>query len=528
MLVAKIMIAGAPAPHRAGPRALPWLRIAAVYAGYVALTLLLQYLGGAYGGQGVMAGDEPAHLMSGLLVRDYAVHGLPESPLGFARRFYASHPTLGIGYWPPLFYATQAAWMLAAGVSRESLLVLLALLSAGVSLAIYRFAEQEFGSASAVLLGAAFALLPAVQTANRSVTSDVFVTLLSIPALLAFARFLDSPSGRGGFVFGFLTGLSLLAKLSSAYLVLMVLLAIGASGRWRLLRHPGLWIAAATALLVAGPWFWLARDFWNRGLLPPGSGPGLGEVWLGVASPFLRAAGPVLLLAAAAGVALLIPRRHGYIRWVPVLAQPFAFAIFLGMAPVFPEVRYVILALPCLLLLAGFAIRRLAPNRAATTAAIALLAIALPWTAPAPGSELATPGIRETARELVRLAGPQAVILVSSQDSEGAMVAELALLEPRRPGRAVLRATKLLVDTDWNVTRYQLRFGRSGEVLRELDARGIEFVLLDDSSPAKPGRAHHDQLWEALRQDPNRWEAVHPAGAVSLYRRVPGVPPPSV
>ena len=41
MLVAKIMIAGAPAPHRAGPRALPWLRIAAGFARDVALPPLV-------------------------------------------------------------------------------------------------------------------------------------------------------------------------------------------------------------------------------------------------------------------------------------------------------------------------------------------------------------------------------------------------------------------------------------------------------------------------------------------------------
>ena len=62
--------------------------LALVFMGYLLLVVLLQYLGGAYTNEFGQHPDEPAHYVSGLLVRDYIVDFHFNSPMAFAEDFY--------------------------------------------------------------------------------------------------------------------------------------------------------------------------------------------------------------------------------------------------------------------------------------------------------------------------------------------------------------------------------------------------------------------------------------------------------
>ena len=71
-------------PPRAGFS--PW-RAALVYAAMLCLLVAMQYRSGAFKADLAGDNDEPAHVTTSLMVRDYLVQGLPHNPLAFARDF---------------------------------------------------------------------------------------------------------------------------------------------------------------------------------------------------------------------------------------------------------------------------------------------------------------------------------------------------------------------------------------------------------------------------------------------------------
>jgi hypothetical protein len=71
--------------------------------------LLVQYASGAFGSTTRPDNpDEPARIVTGLMVRDYLVHGLGQPPMAFAREYYVHYPKVALAHWPPLFYVVQA------------------------------------------------------------------------------------------------------------------------------------------------------------------------------------------------------------------------------------------------------------------------------------------------------------------------------------------------------------------------------------------------------------------------------------
>lgn len=63
------------------------------------------------------------------MVYKYLTTAIGTNPMLFAGRFYAHHPAVAFGHWPPLFYILQACWGLLFALSRTSALILIASLS---------------------------------------------------------------------------------------------------------------------------------------------------------------------------------------------------------------------------------------------------------------------------------------------------------------------------------------------------------------------------------------------------------------
>src|SRR5688572_12835379 len=75
---------------------------------FLALALALQIVRGSYHDEFNGSPDEPAHFVTGLMVRDYVANGLPGSPMAFARDYYLHYPKVAFGQWPPILYVVQA------------------------------------------------------------------------------------------------------------------------------------------------------------------------------------------------------------------------------------------------------------------------------------------------------------------------------------------------------------------------------------------------------------------------------------
>src|SRR5689334_18072161 len=102
-------------------------RLAARLAIFWGVAIALQLVQGAYRNDRPDNHDEPAHIVTGLMAREYLVSGASRLPMEFARDYYLHYPKVAIGHWPPVFYAEQALWTLIFPTSRGSLLVMLAL-----------------------------------------------------------------------------------------------------------------------------------------------------------------------------------------------------------------------------------------------------------------------------------------------------------------------------------------------------------------------------------------------------------------
>src|ERR1039457_5065466 len=72
--------------------------------------VLLQWKAGAFTAEFSGYPDEASHYLSGLLVSNYIAAGFPSSPIPYAEKFYIQYPYIGIGHWPPLFYAVEGVW----------------------------------------------------------------------------------------------------------------------------------------------------------------------------------------------------------------------------------------------------------------------------------------------------------------------------------------------------------------------------------------------------------------------------------
>src|SRR5215831_17422898 len=72
------------------------LRSFALFLALLAVVILLQWLGSAYSSE-FSGADEPAHFITGLMIRDYVASGFPDSPVTYAEKFYVHYPRVAFG-----------------------------------------------------------------------------------------------------------------------------------------------------------------------------------------------------------------------------------------------------------------------------------------------------------------------------------------------------------------------------------------------------------------------------------------------
>jgi len=182
-------------------------------------------------------------------------------------------------------------------------------------------------------------------------------------------------------------------------------------------------------------------------------------------------------------------------------AGPF---LFQTIVPASFEIRHLAIAFPCVVLLAFTAVPQLlgrAGRAGVIGASLALLLLTVPWTMPDRYSEL----FRMAAPQIVSrlaIAPNKAVLITSNGPGEGRLVACMAALDPRAR-LFCIRATKLIVDTDWGAVNYRLLATTKEEVLNKLDSVPVSYVVVHDMG--RKGLRHHALLQEALASAPDRW-----------------------
>jgi len=485
--------------------------LVSAFALFLAAVVALQWASGAYATEFSAWPDEPAHVVSSLMIRDYIVAGFPGHPVRYAEAYYLHYPKVAFGMWGPAFHVLGGVWMLASA-SRLWILMLMACTTALLATALFRALRKEFPLEARIVAGLLLVATPVMQAYTGMVMADPLCALLDFYAALCFGRYVQTERARDSVLFGCFATLSILAKPNGLVLALVPLLTLVLARRLDLLRRREFWYPAAIVLLAAGPWQWWEFQLLNNMPRPLRLGDSI--VLLRMIG---RMVGGAVLPFALAGLAVRIAgsfRARGMDGvWAAAASLAFAVWLFHFLLPVGgPEPRYMLALLAPLLMFftagVGWTVGRLPlgriPRRAAgalVTLACATVFGAVTFTIPPKPYR----GMMEVSQAL--LARPdlaQTVFLVSSRtDGEGLLISEIALAE-KRPGHIVLRASKMLGQSDWASQRYKLLLDTPQKVMEYLASVPVRIVILD-RAPSRLRVPHHELLIRTLESYADRW-----------------------
>jgi len=509
------------------------LRICSVTALFFCLTVILQWKNGAYTA-GFAGPDEPAHYVSGLMVHDYLHRWPPPQPVQFAEEFYFHYPEVSIGHWPPLFYLIQAVWMSLTPQSRASVIALMALLSALLALATYRFVRAEFGEVPGLFAGALVICLPLVRQYSSQVMAEVPVALLCLCAALSFGRYIETGKWQYSALFGFLASLAILTK-GTGFAVVLVVLAIVPVQGFKWLARGSFWIAPATVVGLCGLWYaftiGMARNGWTEQA-------GLAYFVKALRWNAVEIAGILglgLLPLVAIGLAVQLGSKPTPVRgrWYALAALLVGVYLFQSFVPASLAQRHLLTAAAPLVIFlvsgtAWLARRVSIGGHTAKTKLIAFIATILAGTiATTFHDRKLEPGpFRSAVQDLLARSDLRdGVLLVCSQSyGEGRFIAELATREAR-PGHIVLRGSKMLADGDWSGHENTLLYTSVDDAMHFLDSIPVSVIVVH-SYKEGPIHPEYAQMMELLERYSSVWQSIgtyvtqDPSGAIQEEVRV--------
>ncbi len=520
-----------------------WKKEIAVFAALLTVVVAYQHLGDAYECEFGAHPDEAAHYVTGLMIRDYIADGIPGHPMRFAENYYDHYPKVALGNWPPFFYLIQAAWTLPFSPSRTSVLLLMASLTALLSLLIWHALKRDFGPLLAAFGSVLFLSLPLVQKYSSLVMTEIPIALLAFIAALCFGRYIEDGKTSRSIFFGLFASAAILTKGSGLYLAFVPPVTLILCRRFDLLKKIPFWTSAAIVAVLCAPWtlFTLdkAKAGWEHGSV---SWEFTSRAIPYYATKLFLAVGIAALALAAIGVAvrLIGPARAGKAEGKWAAAGALMFSVF-ALQPLIPcgfEPRHLVMALPPFIMFAVAGAdwmmtrlqARLSPFQsfAFVVAISAVLFLIHPFELKRKGYE----GFEDAAQLIV--SNPDyadAIVFVSSDASgEGMLISEVAMRE-KRVGHTVRRASKLLGQSNWSGSEYEARFSDTGAIVDLLRAEKIRLLVIDNSMRKEKRVAHHDLLEKAVTERPDtfrlvaqgdsrRIDKVHP-GAVRVYEMPP-------
>jgi 4-amino-4-deoxy-L-arabinose transferase-like glycosyltransferase len=215
----------------------------------------LQVLAGAYASGFGADGDEAAHMVTSLMVRDF-IAGLDfRHAWQFAQQYYYHYPKVMLGIWPPGFYGALGMWLLIVSASRGAALMFIATIAAMTASIIYFTGKRLIGRWAGIFAAILFVVSPVVQEATARVMTEHLVALTMLVSTLCFARVVKTGRLRDGLAFGVVSASAILTHGNAWALGLVPGLTIALTNRWCLLRRVGLWLAAVPVLVICVPWY---------------------------------------------------------------------------------------------------------------------------------------------------------------------------------------------------------------------------------------------------------------------------------
>lgn len=497
-----------------------WIALLALFLAVLAL----QGLSGSWSSE-LIDPDEPAHFVSGLLVRDYIAGGLGSSPLPFAREYYSHYPKVAIGNWPPGFHLLQGVWMLLFPANPLSVLLLIGLLTAALGGLVFRVLCPVIGPAHAAFGAGILILMRPVPALAGMIMIENVLALLTTVALLLWARYLERGGIRTLAAFGVMAAIAIMTKGNALFLVLLPPFAIAIDRRWDLLRSKSVWLAVLAVLVLVGPWMWyFLGDIVTGWSDPVPSAKNVASAVAAYASGIHRSIGfsgtALLAIGIWAHVVRSRPRRStDSALWASAAGLLAAVVVFHALVPADPGIRHLVPAYPALVMFLaagahwctewlcrhGFGEKR----ARAMVLCVALLAFGVEGFRPPTKTAGGVEGYRQAALTVLEHTGAGQVgtsLIASDALGEGVFIVELAIRDQERPSHVVWRGTNLLSLGTWAGNGYQQRAEEDEAVLRLLEQAAVRFVVVEQGTFKR--FPHLLQLDRVIQSNPHRFSLL--------------------
>jgi hypothetical protein len=505
----------------------------AVFAVLLGIAALVQVRVGALSSGFGGFEDEPAHLVTALMIRDWIVSGLGDAqiwlePRAFAERYYVHYPKVAVGQWPPVFHFLLAIWMVMFGTSKVAIVSLLTVLTAACAYAVFALVRRPFGAAAGLVAGGWFLAVPIVQICSASAMTELPLALFAFGAVIAFGRFLDTGEGRWAWLFAAAAVVTVLTKGSGLALALVPPLAIAISGRWAVLRRPVLWGAGAAVGIVTGPWYLLTvastQDSWGGGVTPSWAyvrfAADLYTGWV------LALGGPMAVLFASVGAGWGVrearrePAAGGV--WVALVAWVPALILLHLVVPSSVEERHLAVLAPAWIVLSALGAATVARTlvgrwRPAVASALGVALVGITGlVGPRERPIKHYQGWDKAGASLVDAlpGGPSRLLVASDPTGEGLFVAGAARADQKRPDAAaprvlVFRGSKTLCLANWSGREYAPRFEDELGVGAWLESKGVGMIAIDVSiEGTRHWYEHAEQLLALVTAEGSPWTQV--------------------
>jgi hypothetical protein len=497
----------------------------------LALLLLLQSWSGSHSAELSGYPDEPAHYVTGLMVRGYLVQGWHRSwPMRYAEDFYLHYPKVALGHWPPFYYLLQFLWTIVFPTSISSILYLQAATIAATSAILFMMARSRYGVPTAIVLCGAFLVLGPTQMLASQVMSEGLLVLSTVLATWTIARYFET--GRLAWLLAFAASVVVAVHTKGSGLLLagvpLVMPFLLRSPRE--LRRRSFVVVVGVMFLLLVPWQLATMKMVNNGML---GGINAREI-IAQLREFVPIFGKVfgwpLIAAIAIGGWLAVFGRN---ERDPLLVSCAATAaltyVFHSILPSGMEDRRLFMAIPGMLMLAPVPLREWLPSAPWKWVPGAMLALVLVSMGPSFGVYHKAPvGYRAVAEWLVGNSWrePEAILIASDADGEGMLISEIAQRQPT-PTLYLVRSSKLFENCDWLGTDCQITVENPTGAEQVMDQTPIRYVVMD-TLHSKGGDRATELLSESVVSRPDLWElrkvqpanaATGGAGEIRIYQR---------
>ena len=213
-------------------------------------------------------GDETRHTMTGVFVRD-AIADLPASASdarGYATRYYFQYPCLGIIIWPPFFYAVEGVAMYIFGIEYWVGRVCIYLFGIMAFIYAYRLFRKNHDTLTATASVALLGMAPLVFEYCAYIMLEVPTLALVVGSIYHFERYLDHQRRHDAFFACLLAALAALTRFDGIVLFPFILLRLGFTQNWRLLKRGPVLLSIAFALLLTVPYYLFTWNVYGAGI----------------------------------------------------------------------------------------------------------------------------------------------------------------------------------------------------------------------------------------------------------------------